>query len=830
MRQTPRLAYSGLTILTNPSRFDLSVGKLITGQAGDYFDICLHPYSRMNCDIRDVKSFANEPFIPGTKAILVLGDEAHNFIKLSGQGTLDDTRGYVFRYNDYPVISSFHHQDAMDRRDYEGDSDEAQSAQGETDADTKGKTKTKRKNYRWWLYHDVKRICQILKNGGEIPKENSWTIEKTPLMETIVGRMRNLEGEEIILDIETTKNFTLTCIGIGILRTREVFVIPWKRYNNCLEYSENDCREIIRTLIVLCARNKLILHNAMFDLFVLAWRYKVLPPKDVFDTMIGWHRLRPECEKSLGHLISYYTFFPYHKNQGILMPQSASQDYQLWDYNAQDIITTGTIYEKMQADIKKYKAEESVQLGNRKVPAYLSLSLRGARLDIEKREKRIKELLQKQEAIDKCLGIVSRKGELNPRSSSQVSNYLYKNLQLPCPNNEEPTKEITLRKLQLTHNIPSLNLILASRGARKSASSLDFIPWGGIQDKGPFDRMTCSWVLTGTDTYRLGSRTLLKKKGEKKSGYGTNFQNWNKNNRDLILADDKKVLIQVDQSGAEALIVSYLCRYGRFRELFLNSIKPHVFVGLHLFKSAWGKRFDSQLIDELVKLPPSLLRAHPRFKEVSDLIKSSDDWPPSERYYFIAKMVCHASNYGAKWPTLQGQILEKSEGQIVLTKQESEQFIRHYHMLFPEIHAWHNDIQQELKNNGRMLRNLFGHPRQFNEPWGESLFKQAYAFKPQSTVGQITNYAIVESFEAIERGEDWTLNIDILQNGHDSVLSQAPEGREMIVAPRIINLLERELVNERGEKFKMRSECQIGKNWKPFHPEKNPLGMKEVKF
>jgi len=281
--------------------------------------------------------------------------------------------------------------------------------------------------------------------------------------------------------------------------------------------------------------------------------------------------------------------------------------------------------------------------------------------------------------------------------------------------------------------------------------------------------------------------------------------------------------------------VAYLCRNGRFRSLFLNNIKSHVFVGLHVFKNAWKKRINNPTaIDELCSLHPRDLRNHSSFEAVEALIKESDEWPAKERFYFIAKMVCHASNYGMKAPTFQLNVLEKSDGAIVLTKKECEEFLHLYHYLFPEIHEWHFDVQCELKN-GRVLKNLFGERRNFLEPFGEELFKQGYAFIPQSTVGEITNYAFSELCILLDEGKIpsyWML--DILINGHDSILYQYNKDLDAVDEHKLHEFirpfLERELVSTRGEKFSMKSELQTGFNWGPYKKDVNENGLKNYKY
>lgn len=337
-------------------------------------------------------------------------------------------------------------------------------------------------------------------------------------------------------------------------------------------------------------------------------------------------------------------------------------------------------------------------------------------------------------------------------------------------------------------------------------------------------RNTTNYVISGTLSFRLGSRKVLRK-------WGTNLQNIEKSARAMYIPDPGKVFVQVDQSGAEALIVAYLCRAGNFRDLFLHGVKPHVFVGLHNFKQQWKDYYSATGldtvpdIDELCNLPIVLLKKHRDFKEVDRLIKSSDNWPAAQRYYYIAKMICHASNYGMRAGAFQLNVLEKSRGKIALSKKEAENYLTTYHTLFPEIHEWHRDVERQL-NETRILYNLFGYPRQFFYPSTnpqDNLLKEAYAQCPQSTVGCITHIAFTRMYEHIDANR---LKWDLLANTHDSYLLQVPIGEETTCAPVAQEFMNQELTSPRGEKFRMKSEAQYGYNWAP-QSTKNERGLRE---
>ena len=249
-------------------------------------------------------------------------------------------------------------------------------------------------------------------------------------------------------------------------------------------------------------------------------------------------------------------------------------------------------------------------------------------------------------------------------------------------------------------------------------------------------RHSCHWKLSGTETFRLSSTKIFNR-------WGTNMQNPSKDICRVYIADPGKVLVQADQSGAEARVVAYLCDPGNFRDLFIYGIKPHVYVALHVFADTWADRCPDVLIGNFTRSPIKDIKNLTGWKHLDSLIKSSDNWPASKRYYFIAKMICHASNYGMQAREFQLNVLQKSEGKIALTLQQCEKFLSTYHCLFPEIHRWHREVESLLRRT-RCLRNLFGYPRTFYGAFTPDLLKQAYAFIPQSTVGTITNIAFTQ--------------------------------------------------------------------------------------
>lgn len=287
----------------------------------------------------------------------------------------------------------------------------------------------------------------------------------------------------------------------------------------------------------------------------------------------------------------------------------------------------------------------------------------------------------------------------------------------------------------------------------------------------------------------------------------------------------RKKLFQIDQAGAEALIVAYLCRPGRYRQLFLFGIKPHTYVAMRIFKSHWAKLLGLKDIEEYIECPIPKLKLLPYWKDLAKLIKDDDD------KYYVGKKTAHSSSYGIRAPTFQLSILLDTEGKLVLPIQDCKIFLNIFlNELFPEIPEWHLDTQKEL-NNGRVLKNLFGDARRFLGAWGDDLFRKAYAFKPQSTVGVLTSRAIQSLQDELDEGLYGEYGIDILNNGHDSILGQFYDlGCDIEIGKILQTKINVELISPRGDKFNMRSEFQTGYNWGPFHKDRNPNGLKEFEL
>ncbi len=133
--------------------------------------------------------------------------------------------------------------------------------------------------------------------------------------------------------------------------------------------------------------------------------------------------------------------------------------------------------------------------------------------------------------------------------------------------------------------------------------------------------------------------------------------------------------------------------------------------------------------------------------------KSSEQGSP----YHRAKQGVHAVNYGCKARRL-AEVLD-------ITVHEAEMFIKRWFSAHPRILAWHERIKVELKQY-RKVRNPFGFER-FYFDRVESIFPEALAWVPQSSVAIVTNKGLLNIDNNLPEAQ-------LLIQVHDSLVLQVP--------------------------------------------------------
>ena len=379
-------------------------------------------------------------------------------------------------------------------------------------------------------------------------------------------------------------------------------------------------------------------------------------------------------------------------------------------------------------------------------------------------------------------------GEYNISSSSQIQQLLYGQLRLPIQINKRTGKAtvdhdalISLQKKQ--PNLSILNHIIEARKYAKLSST-----YTGM-DIDADGRVRTSYGFIST--WRLSS-------SESHFGSGGNLQNIPKRSkegnmiRSLFIPDEGKVLLSADLSQAEARVVAW--EAGDIRQI-------------DLFLKGWDVHWENTKI--LFGLPSSLeYQAEAPYK---DPITNREY--PMKQLREIGKTCRHAGNYGMGWMKLQALLAAGygGVGGFHFSPQICKRLIDRDKSNNPMIQLWQEAIREQIRSR-RTLVSSFRRKREFMGRFGDALYRSAYAFSPQNTVGEILEVATQRIWAEIPE-------VDILLNVHDEVVVQAkPEDVEGVI-PRIRECMEIELtVPERAiptneRKLTIPVEFKVGPNW-----------------
>jgi len=380
----------------------------------------------------------------------------------------------------------------------------------------------------------------------------------------------------------------------------------------------------------------------------------------------------------------------------------------LWRYNCLDACVTLEVALALDREAKEFDCWPYYdKYVNPLIWPLLSMQSKGVRVDVEKRKLAADKLLTL--VVENETAISEAVGhEVNVNSPKQIKDLLYKELGFPTQY-KRGTRSITVDEKALTN--------LAKKNPHPVLDLILSIRgmrklWSTYLTA-PLDtdgRMRCAYNIAGTETGRLSSHQTIYKTGG-------NLQNVPKGiAREVVLPDPSMVMIQADLSQAEARIVAYASQ-----------------------DDAMIRIFESE---------------GDAFNKISMMMFGTED----NRQ--ITKKIVHASNYDMGVRT------------FATVASISERDARHnlelYHNTFPRVKVWHMQIQNQLRRT-RILETPLGRKRIFFGRWGGQLFKEAYAFIPQSTVAALLNIALVNIFHALPAGADFLLQI------HDELILQAPK-------------------------------------------------------
>ena len=412
-----------------------------------------------------------------------------------------------------------------------------------------------------------------------------------------------------------------------------------------------------------------------------------------------------------------------------------------WVYNALDCSVTSEVWEEMTQSVADFTWPSYHFVRGMQGPA-LCMALRGMKIDMAKRAQWVREMQLRVEALQKTLDIMAEvvwDQGLNPRSPAQLIEFFYGRMRIPQEYKYDKTKKervVTADRNALEkikdcyfHARPLVNNILRSRELTKKISTLQT----GVDSDA---RMRTSYNVCGTETGRWSSN-------ENAFGTGTNFQNWNDKLREIFIADPGMKMTYIDLEQAESRVVAYLsgdqgyinaCEGGDLHTTVARMVWPELpWTGdLNEDKKIAGQKF---------------------YRDFT--------------YRDLAKRGGHGTNYRGKPRTMAMHL--HVETKLI------DEFQERYFSAFPGIPNWHQKVATELQLNG-FLTTPLGRTRYFlNRLDSDDTLKEAIAFLPQSTIGEILNEGMYQIWRDYDDKRDQEIWIQLLAQVHDAVLIQYPD-------------------------------------------------------
>lgn len=453
-------------------------------------------------------------------------------------------------------------------------------------------------------------------------------------------------------------------------------------------------------------------------------RWLAFIPNVLRDTMLSQHSMFSNMPKGLDVLSSMYcAYHAYWKDDGKLWDAHTGED-QLWYYNCEDAVRTFEVDEGQQTALTAMGLNPVNDFQQSLFAPVLQTMNRGIRVNKAKRSalalQLMGEISEREAWIHNVLG-----RELNIRSGPQMKDLFY---------GELGEKEILHRGTgSVTLNDEALARIAARnpllgpivrkiQELRSLGVFLSTFITASLDSDG---RLRCSFNIGGTVTYRFSS-------SQNAFGSGLNLQNIPAggametggltlpNVKELFIPDPGMTFFDIDLSQADLRIVTWEADEPEMKSMLRAGLDPYTEI---------AKEFYSD---------PTITKQHPK------------------RQTF--KSFAHGTHY-------LGSARELAE-RLGLSVHIAEKTQKWYFQRFPRIKKWQDDLKDQVLKR-RMVENVFGYRCYIFDRIEGTVFNQAAAWIPQSTVGCLIN-------RAYRRIYDDHKDVQVLLQVHDSLAGQFP--------------------------------------------------------
>lgn len=617
-------------------------------------------------------------------------------------------------------------------------------------------------SWRPILVHDLKRAAKEAKFREIIRPEYKFVLrpdfgQVDAILDQLIAEADRRSGQTplpLSVDIETRAGH-IACLGIAWSRL-EALCIPLMCVERPAGYwsAEEELAIVWKFRRLMQHSNvEVIGQNFAYDIQYLE-RWLLTRPALSHDTMIAQHTMFANMQKGLDFLSSMYCeHHEYWKDEGKEWDPKKHDEDSYWSYNCKDAVITFEVWEaenRTRAGFRPSwpKLDSIHEFQQKLFWPVLDTMNRGVRIDTARRQSMALELLEeiskRQAWLYNVLGY-----EVNIDSPVQMKGLFYEQLaQKPVLNRKTRSPSCDDEALRtLAEREPLVwPIVRKIQELRSLGKFLGTYVNAALDIDG---RMRCSFNITGTETYRFASK-------KNAFGSGANLQNIPKggatgaaeddefflelpNIRSLFIPDPGHTFFDIDLASADLRIVVWEADEPDMKAMLKEGYDPYTEIAKEFYHD------------------PTITKADPR------------------RQTF--KSFAHGTNYLG---TAKG-LAER----LGLGVREAEQTQRWYFSRFPKIKKWQDDLKDQVLKR-RMVENVFGYRCYFLDRIEGTVYNQAAAWIPQSTVGCLIN-------RAYDNLHTHHKDIQVLLQVHDSLAGQFPTSLGDDAVSRILKSAEIEL-------------------------------------
>ena len=527
-------------------------------------------------------------------------------------------------------------------------------------------------------------------------------------------------------------------------------------------------------------------HNWFHEAYWLWEEREIELAHAYWDTMYMHHALDPSAPHGLDDCASLDTRQPFWKSmakdttgKGLFTSNLAV----FHEYNGIDVCVgreLQAVYYRRLVEQERETSEGPINGVDYYLSTYydcfeplMRLMRHGVRVDEKRRQEKYAELLAKMVELRGLIvegagrDLFGKKGF----SGAKIKRWLYEDLKLPVQMKKRKpgvktasVDEVSLRKLYQKYPGQLACVPTMLEFARTKVLSTFYQPTRVDAD----GRFRSSYGLN-TEAGRLQSKASPR-------GTGSNAQNVDRDARDLFLADEGRLGVEVDLSQAEARVV-YLLIY-----------------------KLTG---DSQYLEK-ARLRPDEYDQH---TENAAIIFKKDPKLITKDERYLGKKTVHGAQRDLHGKKFSEELLKEG---YTLTEQECQAMLDEYHRRVPGLRQYFKWVQRQMIDQG-YLENSWGYRLYFHyDRMDEDTFRRGYSMFPQSDVAMLMNQrGLIPMDRHLIGGHVGRINVHC----HDSLFMSLEPDLAYDATKFLVDSLEAPRMYY-GVELAMPCEIKLGLSWK----------------